>query len=163
MTRNNCAPFYTFHCSPHNYMLGNKQSAIHIIHPCWLTLTVLQVSLKTFNFINPFPTSRPIKQVVLLILVGYNVLLVNVAEAQLLLPHNSYTNGLKSPWKWCYITGKVVPDVSKHCYAFIFRNKQSKNNDLLNPEDGSTVSLQNVGNYLPSNKTLQVNHWSLAA
>jgi len=58
-------------------LLTNIQSATHIIQPHRLTLNVLQVSLRTFKFINPFPTSKPIKQVVLLILVGYNVFLIN--------------------------------------------------------------------------------------
>jgi hypothetical protein len=53
-------------------LLTNRQSATHIIQP-----HRLQFSFNAFNFINPIPTSKLIKQVVLLILVGYNVLLVN--------------------------------------------------------------------------------------
>jgi hypothetical protein len=74
VTQNNSAPFYPFHCWPHSYVLNNEETQCHEIQPFRLTFTVSQVCLEAFNFINPFPTSKPIKQVVLLILVCYNVL-----------------------------------------------------------------------------------------
>lgn len=46
-----------------------------------------------------------------------------------------------------------IPDVSEYHNAFIFMNKQSKNNGMFDPKDKNTKVLRSAADYLPNEKS----------
>jgi hypothetical protein len=50
----------------------------------------------------------------------------------------------RSSEKWSFVVGRVVPEVSEVCFAFIFRVKLSTRM-LSDSEDDSNIFLRNVG------------------